>query len=302
MMMGRIILSIAVSSACISLSGCEMFEETDLDPFESQDAYFTVYGYLDATRTEQEIRVIPVRRTPEVILSPTDENAFIDASVTSTDIELGTVVQWRHVLVQLSDDTYGHVFRTTLLPRPGRAYRVDIVRSDGKTTGATTVIPVLSSISQPVSGEVRYQPGLIQRDITLPGVTYAASIDVYYDVTDGALSHVFRVIKPYSGAGAPDGNGGWRFTLDLTRDAHDVRLAAEPALGETISWNGMGIRVRWVDTEWPLVDGPVDIDVLGQPGGPTNVENGFGFIGAVGDYLRFWDVEDDDLKAELGFN
>ncbi|NNE47072.1 MAG: hypothetical protein HKN37_10475 [Rhodothermales bacterium] len=287
---------------CATPVSCEMFEDTKIDPFEGQGAYFTMYGFLDATRVEQEIRISPVRRTPEVIRSPTDDNAFIDAAVTSTDLETGVSVVWRHELSQLSDGAYAHIFRSSQVPRPGRAYRIDVVRSDGKGSSATTVIPLLTSLSEPVRSQFREDSGILFQDIALPGVTLAANIEVFYDVTDGGVSHFFRVTRSYDAEGAGNGNGGWQFTLDLSRDAAFVRTVAEPVLGPRLSLNGMGVRVRWADEQWPLVDGPIDIEILAQPGGLSNVENGFGFIGSIGDYLRFWDITDEAMRAALGLD
>ncbi len=278
-----------------------MFEETDIDPFEGQGKYFTVYGYLDATTVEQELRIVPVRRTPEVILSPTEENAFIDASVSSTDLETGATAQWRHSLEQLADETFGHIFRATIAPRAGRAYRIDVTRADGKESSATVTIPFLSSISQPVSGNVTRQPGAISQSITLPGVTWADRVEVLYWISDGGRGQL-RVLRDYTGAGMKDGQGGWTLTLDLTRDANEVRRAAEPVLGDVLFWDNLEVRARWVDEQWPLIEGPVDINVLAQPGEHTNVVNGFGFVGGVGEYVRLWDIDDDQLKADLGFN
>ncbi|MDX1739947.1 MAG: hypothetical protein R3178_01585 [Rhodothermales bacterium] len=297
----RSILFLMMAGLVATTAGCELFEETDIDPFESQDKYFTVYGYLDATRIEQELRVIPVRRTPEVILSPTDRNAFIDASVWSTDLETGTTVQWRHSLEQLENETFGHIFRATLAPRAGRTYRIEIVRADGQSSTATTTIPVLSSISQPVSGSVDRQPGAISQSVVLPGVTWAERLEVLYWMSDGGRGQL-RVTRDYSGRGMQDGQGGWTFTLDLTKDANDVRREAEPILGDVLFWNSLEVRARWVDENWPVVEGPIDVDVMAQPGGYTNVENGFGFVGGVGEYVRLWDVDDGTLKADLGFN
>lgn len=284
----------------ILFPGCEMFEETEIDPFEGQETYFTMYGFLDAAATEQAIRVIPVRRTPEIIRSPTETNAFIDATVTSTDLETGATLTWRHELAELADGTFAHIFRTSLVPRAGRSYRIDAVRSDGANSTATVAIPHLSSVLQPLPEAHRVDGEGYAQDVVLPGVTFAAHIDVFYDISDGGQS-LMRVTRSYGGVGSQTDDGGWRFTLDLSADAAAVHSAARPVLGFQPFLNGMGVRVRWADNTWPLQDGDVDIDVLAQPGALTNVERGFGFIGAIGDYLRFWDVDDEQMKSDLGF-
>jgi hypothetical protein len=276
-----------------------MFEDTEIDPFEGQGAYFTMYGFLDATRVEQEIRISPVRRTPEIIRSPTDDNAYIDATVTSTDLETGVSVAWHQELSQLSDGSYAHIFRSSQVPRPGRTYRIDVVRSDGKSSSATTVIPLLTSLSEPIVSEFREESGILLQDVVFPGVTLAVNIDGLYIVAGEIQRHVFRFTRPYNAEGMADGSGGWLFTLDLSRDAADIRQAAEPTLGPLLSLNAIRVRVRWADEQWPSIDGPVDINVLAQPDGFTNVENGFGFIGSLGDYQRRWEVRDEALRSAL---
>ena len=63
--------------------------DTFIDPFDNDDQFFTIYGYLDVIQTEHAVRVIPVTRTPEHITSPSDGQATIDAVVTSTDLSTG---------------------------------------------------------------------------------------------------------------------------------------------------------------------------------------------------------------------
>ena len=48
----------------LTLSGCD---DTFLDPFENEQRYFTVYGFLDPLQARQTVRVIPVTRFAEDI-------------------------------------------------------------------------------------------------------------------------------------------------------------------------------------------------------------------------------------------
>ena len=120
------------------LSGCN---DTFIDPFENEDRFFTVYGFLDLLETEHTIRVVPVTRTPEEILGPAEPKAFLDAVVTSTDRTTGVVTSWKHALEKLED---GQIFRAKFLVQPSRRYRLEVVRSDGVTTTAETTIPYFS--------------------------------------------------------------------------------------------------------------------------------------------------------------
>ena len=74
-------------------------DDTFIDPFDNDGQFFTLYGYLDVIQTEHAVRVIPVTRTPEHITSPSDDQATIDAVVTSTDLSTGQKITWQHTLV-----------------------------------------------------------------------------------------------------------------------------------------------------------------------------------------------------------
>jgi hypothetical protein len=165
---------------------------------------------------------------------------------------------------------------------------------------ASTTVPLLTSISQPAVRDFVEGPRGVTQEVFLPGVVFAADIQIVYNVSDGNRTTA-QVVRSYGGAGRAV-EGGWEFVLDLSTDATIVLQTAQPLVGEEVFLNEIGVRVRWADEQWPLVDGPIDVDVLAQPGGPSNVVNGFGFIGSVGDYTRYWDADDSRLKAALGFN
>ena len=65
-----LVLLVLVGSSC---------SDTFLDPFENEETYFSIYGYLDELERDHAVRVIPVTRFPEKILSPSDPQATIDA-------------------------------------------------------------------------------------------------------------------------------------------------------------------------------------------------------------------------------
>ncbi len=284
----------------VLLTACETFEETVVDPFVGQDRYYSIYGYLDASATEHQLRVTPVRRTPERITSTTEPNAFIDARVVSTDLETGSSVEWRHELLLLRDGTFAHVFRTPLRVIAGRSYMIDVIRSDEATSSAVTTIPSLPSFVVPDVSSYRSVDGHSFQDIHLEGIVRPTQIEVIYDVSDGGRTQA-RVARQYGRVGAAGPNGGWDFTLDLLADGIAVIAAVESEIGFQVFLNEMGVRVRWTDEEWPITDGAVDPDVLAQPGGLSNVENGYGFVGSVGEYIRFWPVVDSDMKVAMGF-
>ena len=66
-----------------STTGCD---QTALDPFDNDERYFTVWGYLDELETQHSVRVVPVTRFPENILTTHDDQSFLDAKVFSTGV------------------------------------------------------------------------------------------------------------------------------------------------------------------------------------------------------------------------
>ncbi len=284
---------------CCFLQACETFEDSVVDPFEGQERYFTMYGFLDASTFEQRIRVIPVRRTPEEITSPSEPNAFIDANVASVDLETGLKIFWEHDLSTLNDSTLAHVYSASIRIQPGRPYRIEVTRSDSAQTSATTVVPSLSSSIPP-----EVEPAVTSFDeafqtVHLTGIPRAFDIEVYYSVfSERTLA---RVVRSYGATGAVDERGRWTINIDLSRDAEQVLREVESELGMNVWLSEMGIRAKWIDDQWPDIDPPIDLDRLGQPGVLSNVENGDGFIGSIGTYDRSWLVTDSELKQMLGF-
>ncbi|MBT8400762.1 MAG: hypothetical protein KJO98_09815 [Rhodothermia bacterium] len=288
---------------CLPSISCETFEDTTLDPFRGQGRYYTVYGFLDVAETEHVLRVIPIRRTPEEITAPSEANAFIDAVVWSTDLDTGRRVGWRHDLSQLSDGTLAHIYSASMRIEADHAYRIEVIRSDGAQSSAVTVVPSLStSIGPVVDPAVVFQSEAFQK-VHLTGVPRAFDITVLYEVSDGGVSlpHGARVEREYGAAGAVDADGRWSFEIDLSRDAAAILETVMTDPGVVLELEEMGVRARWVDEQWPAFADRTDLNLLGQPGGVSNVENGDGFVGSIGTYTRFWRVEDAELKAVLGF-
>ncbi|MGB1048148.1 MAG: hypothetical protein ACPG3U_00515 [Rhodothermales bacterium] len=75
-----------------TLSGCD---DTLIDPFDNEERYFTVYGYLDMLETRHTLRVVPITRFAENI-ETIDGESDIDAQVFTTDMVSGQRTQWQH--------------------------------------------------------------------------------------------------------------------------------------------------------------------------------------------------------------
>lgn len=265
-------------AVCLLLAGCD--QDTFIDPFIGQDRYYTIYGFLDENETEHYLRVIPVRRTPEVVDADDAPQAFIDAEVYSTDLNTNIRTRWAHTLRPLSDGTYGHVFRADFIVVAGRRYRIEVERSDGKVTTAETKVPLFGNHIQPQPGPLEGAGDSLFQDVELPGVASLAELFVTYAPPIGT-----PVAIPYGRAGMPTIEGNWRFRINLGQDLLFLRATQGPGAIAAV-----GVLVKVLDQNWTLPPEPLDPDVLVQPGALSNVENGYGFWGSIGFLARDWPV------------
>ena len=72
-------------------AGCS---DTAVDPFENEEKYFTVWGYLDQLETDHTLRVVPVTRFAQDIQDPNDPQATLDAEMYTTDMTSGVRTRW----------------------------------------------------------------------------------------------------------------------------------------------------------------------------------------------------------------
>jgi len=261
------------------VSGCD---STELDPFQNSGRYYSVYGYISDLQNQHAIRVVEVSRYQEHILSPSDAKATIDAVVTTTDTLTGEVVHWNHTLAQFEDGSYGHVFRATFNVRAGRTYRLDITRSDGRTTSAITTVPFLSSTRAEVRAPIVGADSSIFQDILLPGVRSPWSITVVYHVRSSPA-----VRLEYGRAGERVEGEGWLFRVDYTQDIAQLLELLGTTLDE-LEWDAMGVEVLVLDNDWTLTDDLLDPETLSHPDQLSNVENGYGYFGSIGLLQNDW--------------
>ena len=276
--MKKILVLLLILPAC---------DDPIIDPFKNDDRYFTIYGFIDVLETEHAVRVIPVTRAPARIVSSSDGRARIDAVVTSTDLQTGVVTHWQHTLEQLSDGTYGHIFRASFMPRPGRTYELTVARNDGIETTAQTRMPRLPTAKP--SPDTLFFPYEISPDsgwgqaVSLPDIVSPWDIIVTYDL-QGVPARL-----PYGRPGERTDDGGWRFTIDLAADAPRMRQALSLSAGDPLPLlHAIDLQVRVLDENWNPPQGIFDPEIIALPDELSNVENGYGLWGAVGLYQYTW--------------
>jgi len=297
---GRTILVIIA----VFLVGCG---DTVIDPFVGTGRYFTVFGYLDFRETDHRVRVVPVRRTPELIAGPGDAQATIDATVFSTDLNTGSRVKWNHRLASLSDGTYGHVFEARFDVHQQHTYRLEVIRSDGATATAETTIPYIPDAALFERGPVEFSAdsSVIYQDIHMPRIDSPWDMEVAY--LWGAIGRNFRTDISYGRTGTRSADGGWDMRIEISRDRTPLRADMEETLryysleeDAPVGVHSMGVRVHLLDSDWDPPAGVFDPEILAFPGTLSNVENGYGFFGSIGVYQQLWNVE--DLSRSFGFD
>lgn len=263
----------------VCLAGVIGCDDTVFDPFSNDSRYFTVWGYLNEREGHHRIRVIPITRQVAPILSPTAHNATLDAVVRTIDLETGQTVQWVHSLEQLEDETWGHVFRTAFFVEAGHRYRLEIERNDGVKATAETTIPFQSSTRAIPQAPIVIGDSIYQ-DIVIPEMLSPWRINMAYSLDP-------TIIIPYERSGEPDGNGGWRFRVNITKDTDEIRFQTGIATSAQ-DIESMGVRIQMLDNQWLAPGAAFDPLTLEQSGGATNVENGYGFFGSIGPFLDDW--------------
>jgi len=105
--------------------------------------------------------------------------------------------------------------------------------------------------------------------------------------------------SPFDDIEVPPGSPPVLAGSDLTVRANLVidRVAVEDSINIAgTALVGVGISITVLNVEFDPPGGAFDPEVLAQPGTFTNVENGFGFIGAVGRFSAEWTFDPETLR------
>lgn len=266
----------------VSATGCE----TNVSPVVGTSEPYTIYGYIGAEIDTQAVNVIPIRNQLPLFSPDTP----IDAAVTSTDLVSGEERVWNDSLVFFDDGSWSHVFWSDFVATPLHAYKIDVRRSDGAESSATTTVPAapVATIGDPVvlgaslvTQEVRWQP-----------VVRLVDVFVDYDVSPAVPGQPDQIVSvPYQAR--PDGDD-WVIEVNLS---DDFRFASTAFTQTGIILNGVSMRIFSVDEAWSQPGGTFDFDVLAEPGALDNVENGHGFVGAGVREVVSWQLDDQTLTT-----
>ena len=267
-------------------AGCE----TAISPIVGTTQPFTLYGYVGAEIDTQAVHVAPIRDQLPLF----DPDIPIDAIVKSTDLDTGEERIWQDSLVFFSDDSWAHVFWSEFNAVPLHTYRIDVSRSDGEVSSATTTVPQVPVAM--VEAPVVIGSRLVNQRVRWSPVIRLVDVVVEYDVSPSVPGQPDQVISvAYEATASGD---DWVVDVELTDDFNFVSLFYQ----ETgVILNEIRMRVFSVDDAWVPPGGTFDFELLAEPGTLDNVENGFGFIGAGVRESVTW-LPDDATLRTVGYS
>jgi hypothetical protein len=282
--------------------GCE----TAVDPYTGTAPPYTIWGVMNSEADTQKVRVFSISGQPG-ISRPDD----LDATVSSVDLTTGTRTEWTHRKVLFEGGDQGHVFWAASRVEPGRAYRLDVVRSDGATSSAQVTVPL------PV--EVNLETSEDRSDIPVQIIGSAPNllgVEVRYEAGNlppanpwppekGIHPNVLHFVDISYQDDLVETEDGWSFDIRMQRDYDLVRdeyerncLVTEGA--PDISLRRVELHFVAADSAWNPPGGRFDPEILVEPGAMSNVENGFGFLGA-GQVVRVRWTPPREVRYRLGY-
>ncbi len=288
-----LLLWVLLSFLILHVAACD----TNVDPVIGTEQPFSLFGLFSPEIDTQRVLVFPIE--PELRLLP---NEPLNATFTSTDLVSQEVVVWNDSLLAQENGDVTHMFWSAFPAVFGHDYRVEVKDPSGRQTSVLVEVPPESEI---VLQEVNIASDVVQPVLVKGNVPNLLKVEVVYGVDylqGSAEPKIDDVIISYDDRkmSTPE---GWLIRVNLTSDRRAVEefiRARRPVLPAGFFLRGILIRFIVASEDWAPPDGVFDPDVLVQPGTLSNVENGFGFVGAGYRSRQSW-VPADSVKAAAGF-
>lgn len=271
------------------LSACE----TNVDPILGTDAGPTLFGFIDPTNPRQAIRVFEF--ADQLIQSRPDPLSSI---VSITDVETGASVALRDSVVQFENGTFGHIYTTRFQPAFERLYRIEGTTDDSPVSTAVVLTP---PDVEPTLGGERITPTSVRLPLEWPEAPLLLDIEVAYvfDVRRNGRRFVETIPFDYTSRQVQTA-AGWAIEVDLTNDARTIFARDLFVDGSDVVFNRIEARAFVAFADWVSPIGSFDPEILVEPGTFSNVEDGFGFVGAGYQRVLPWSPSDEALEA-VGF-
>ncbi len=275
--------TVALLLNATALTGCEQH----VDPVIGTGAPFTFFGVLSPQLGVQSIRVYSI----DGILEPIPHSA-LDARFESENLTTGERRTWSDSLITEADGMNAHVFVSPFRAGFDESYHLRATRSDGATTTATVSVPPFSELLLPPSLDL--PPAVVEAVVTgTPPNLIRVEVTYEYRYTSFSGIERDRTTISYDGAGSQELNG-FVIPIQVGRDLSAVRAFLTEATGFDVELKLVKLTLRLIvaNREWKPPGGRFDPDILVQPGTLSNVENGFGFVGAGFRLTGVWNPRD----------
>lgn len=279
--------------------------EADITPVHLTESPFSLWGALTTEADTQRVRVSPIEPT----IAGASDGAS-DARFRSTDRNTGDVVSWTEGRLREEDGRWVSYFWAAMRVPAGHTFLLEAVRSDGERTWVEVTIPPATEL---VLGEPSQT-----HPVTVPvqvrgGAPRLLNLSLEYQLDYRYMAPVPAETPPpdplvqlsYDGTQVRAGEA-WIIPINLTGDLARLVQAIQTRSGARINrLYGLRIqqlRLRFVvaNEEWNPPGGSFDPEILVQPGTMSNVQNGFGFVGAGYHHDLKW-LPPDEAVIRAGF-
>ena len=263
---------------------------------------FSLYGVLSPQLDSQWVRVFPVEDRLEPGVSEE-----LGATLVSTDLETGEEYEWEDSLVADAFGQPAHVYWAPFTAEYGRSYRLQIRGADGGESSVSVTVPPRTDIvvqEADVGALSVVLPVLIDGDAPRV-IRVEVEYSVAYLPAGDANPTSASVVIPYPEA-AVSTSEGWVVPINLDADFHAVSDTLADRIDRPIDrsygvyLNILTLHLIVANEEWNPPGGSFDPNVLVQPGTLSNVENGFGFVGAGYRHEHVW-VPEPSVARAAGF-
>lgn len=286
-------MGMVVSFAILLLIGPLIGCEEDVIAVLGTDRPYSLYGVISPQLDSQWVRVFPI----EDRLEP-DTTTRLGGQFVSTDLTTGEQHVWRDSVILDSFDQTAHVYWAPFTAEYGHAYELVVTHTNGAASKVTVDVPPLTEVvvQEPEISSIGVRiPVLIRGD-----APRLLNVEVVYAVgfrpagNETPTSDLVPI--PYQ-EGLFETPEGWIIPIRLDNDFEAVVDTLIDRINNPIDrsfgvlLNSMTLRLIVANDEWNPPGGKFDVDVLVQPGALSNVENGFGFVGAGYRHAHRWNPD-----------
>ena len=277
-MRGALLIILALCAA-----GCE----ESVNPVVEDGRPFSLYGFFDARSDTQAVRVYANNRYLDLL-----EAEPLDARLSAMDLTAGTAYALCDSIVRFATGRVGHVYWTRFRAPYGHRIRLEATRSDSARAWVEVAVPPLA---EPVLRDPVVTSGYVLVPVAWLGAPRLNNIRVRYRTNRGSYLFRYPLDQTQSKTGS-------MVAIRMSNDARKIFRAVVDAGNRAAS-----LRLRSVDVlvlvsnaGWEPPGEWYDPDALVEPGAFSNVENGFGFVGA-GYEAEFSFEPPDSMAVAAGF-